>query len=507
LRSYEARLREIDARVEDAQGRRRRLVNDLAATRSSITSLRGEAQSLRGNAAAYSDRFASIKGNLAATSAERGRLQQGIRAAQLGVEDARRTTEALRAPVNELRSKVAVAAGVRQAREQQRQAMVRLIESRRGALLRTEKAIENRSAEIQARKVEAATLASEQTAVHSETVALRAELAAARAQLQPLRERVAALAGTERELFDLHTNQRSALLQLERASMDAESAVNRRAQAIDKLREDIEGEGLDVPTEAAEDVYAATRLAVRVLGGGATPEDATVSTNRAPAPIDALNSRIRSLRTRIRQLGPVNAQAEVDFREARERHDFLTSQVTDLRTAEASIQEALEELRRVVRDRFRETFHAVNADFTRYFKTFFGGGTARLALTEPEDYGESGVDILAQPPGKRQQHLQLLSGGERSMAAVALLFALLQTNPAPFCVLDEVDAALDEANVQRFGDALKDLGTRTQFIVITHNRNTVQNADNIYGVSMSGDGVSTVLSLRLEDVPEAVQAG
>src|SRR3712207_235719 len=201
-------------------------------------------------------------------------------------------------------------------------------------------------------------------------------------------------------------------------------------------------------------------------------------------------------------MGAVNPQAEAEYAETRERHDFLVTQVKDLREAETGLQELIAELRHTIREQFRETFQRVNADFQTYFKVFFGGGSARLILTEPEDYGESGVDIIARPPGKRLQSLTLLSGGERSMTAVALLFALLESNPAPFCVLDEVDAALDEANVNRFGEALKNLTSRTQFVVITHSRGTIQAADTIYGVSMTADGVSSVLSLRLGDVPE-----
>jgi chromosome segregation protein len=216
----------------------------------------------------------------------------------------------------------------------------------------------------------------------------------------------------------------------------------------------------------------------------------------------ALAERVRALRARIRALGPVNAQAQMDYAESKERYDFLTEQVRDLRAAEESLKQTLDELRGHVRERFRATFQRVGADFQHYFKTFFGGGNARLVLTEPEDYGHSGVDIIARPPGKRLQSLSLLSGGERAMTAVALLFALLQANPAPFCVLDEVDAALDEANVGRFGEALRRLAERTQFIVITHNRLTIQAADTIYGVSMGRDGASSVLSLRLNDLPE-----
>jgi chromosome segregation protein len=210
-----------------------------------------------------------------------------------------------------------------------------------------------------------------------------------------------------------------------------------------------------------------------------------------------MSESIRGLRARIRAIGAVNEEAAEDYRESKERYDFLSVQVADLREAEESLVLALEQLRQIVRDRFRTAFQEVNAGFQVYFRAFFGGGQARLVLAEPEDYGESGVDIIAQPPGKRLQNLAMLSGGERSMTAVALLFALLERNPAPFCVLDEVDAALDESNIGRFGEALSNLAERGQFLVVTHNRGTVQAADSIYGVSMTGDGISSVLSMRL----------
>ena len=160
----------------------------------------------------------------------------------------------------------------------------------------------------------------------------------------------------------------------------------------------------------------------------------------------------------------------------------------------------------MIRDRFRTTFKTVNQEFERYFSAFFRGGTARLELGETDDDGLPGIEIVAQPPGKKLGSLALLSGGERSLTAVALLFALLQANPSPICVLDEVDAALDEANVGRFVEELRELAQRTQFIIITHNRRTIEQADTIYGVSMGADSVSRVLSLRLADVPKDLEA-
>jgi chromosome segregation protein len=213
-----------------------------------------------------------------------------------------------------------------------------------------------------------------------------------------------------------------------------------------------------------------------------------------------VRDRIAELRASIRSLGPVNEEAATEYEESRERYDFLSGQLNDLAEAEGQLHEAIAELETVIRERFRTTFKTVNAEFERYFSAFFRGGTARLELGEADENGLPGIEIIAQPPGKKLGSMALLSGGERSLTAVALLFALLQANPSPICVLDEVDAALDEANVGRFVEELRALSERTQFVIITHNRRTIETADTIYGVSMGADNVSRVLSLRLADV-------
>ena len=176
------------------------------------------------------------------------------------------------------------------------------------------------------------------------------------------------------------------------------------------------------------------------------------------------------------------------------------------------MRELVVELDSAMQARFEATFRAVAAEFERSFVRLFGGGQAQLLLTRPNGNGANGeehesvaglgVEIVARPPGKRQQTLSLLSGGERTLTAAALLFAILKVNPSPFCVLDEVDAALDEANVGRFREALIALGEQTQFLLVTHNRGTIEAADTIYGVSMGEDGASRVLSLRLEELIE-----
>ena len=153
----------------------------------------------------------------------------------------------------------------------------------------------------------------------------------------------------------------------------------------------------------------------------------------------------------------------------------------------------------MISQQFRSTFSALEAKFDRRFQQLFGGGYAHLSLTDPGDLAATGIDIVARPPGKKAQALAMLSGGERALTAVALLFAMLEVRPVPFCVLDEVDAALDEANVGRFTTALRELAETTQFVVITHNRGTIEIADALYGVTVGDDSVSRVISLRLDE--------
>jgi chromosome segregation protein len=220
-----------------------------------------------------------------------------------------------------------------------------------------------------------------------------------------------------------------------------------------------------------------------------------------------LDEEVHQLRGQIKRLGPTNPGALAEYAEVRDRHSFLSAQAADLEEASHRLREIIAELDEVMRREFGRTFEMVEARFRENFTRLFGGGMARLSLTEPEDLGATGVEITARPPGKRQQTLALLSGGERSLTAVALIFAFLQTNPPPFCILDEVDAMLDEANVQRFRAMLQELAQTTQFIVITHNRTTIQAADTIYGVSMGEDSASQVVSLRLEGDRVATATG
>ncbi len=215
---------------------------------------------------------------------------------------------------------------------------------------------------------------------------------------------------------------------------------------------------------------------------------------------EGLEEEMRDLRIQIRRLEPVNLAAKQEYDELYERHSFLREQMLDLEKASGHLREVITELDALMEVLFSTTFKRIAEEFSKIFQILFDGGSAALKLMEG-DGTPDGVEITARPPGKRTAGLGMLSGGERTLTAVALLFSVMQVSPAPFCVLDEVDAMLDEANVSRFRRMLGELANQTQFIIITHNRGTVEVADTIYGVSMQDDGVSQVLSLSIAELP------
>ena len=213
-----------------------------------------------------------------------------------------------------------------------------------------------------------------------------------------------------------------------------------------------------------------------------------------------LEDQIQRLKNHLRRMGAVNPEAITEFAESSERYEFLKTQMADLKKADADLRQVIAELDRMMENAFLSTFDKVQGEFKQMFVRLFGGGSARLVLTDPNDVNSSGIEIEAKLPGHREQELSLLSGGERSLTSVALIFSLLRVSPTPFCVMDEVDAALDEANVGRFCDLLKELSQETQFLLITHNRNTVEASNVIYGITMASDSTSQVVSLKLDEI-------
>lgn len=404
---------------------------------------------------------------------------------------------------------------------------------------------ERRLAELHARQEAAAEA---DRAAQEQLAGLRAAVGAAEGQLRAARQ----LQAAHRQSLTLIAHQQAELdqaaagLEAEHAALSAEHerlAADHAAllAAIDGLRAQIDPAEAGLHAEEArlsaleqrESAATATLLACESAHGRAALEaqratdrqealveraaadGVDVLTASAAPPVDgspdeptALNAAIDTLKTRILRLGAVNPLALEEYEETAERQRFLSSQLDDLREAGATLLELIGELDQAMNSRFTATFNAVAVEFERSFSELFGGGSAKLVLTSPPgDNGETpadsgaraqGIEIIVRPPGKKQQNISLLSGGERALTAAALLFAILSVNPSPFCILDETDAALDESNVGRFGDALRRLTAQTQFILITHNRGTIEVADTLYGVSMSDDGSSKTISLRVE---------
>jgi len=297
----------------------------------------------------------------------------------------------------------------------------------------------------------------------------------------------------ESRLQEAESNTQRALATAERLLGQVQLEQMRKQEALDNLQQKISDDFGLVMFDYAAEVSGPVPLPFEGM-----VEELPVVTEVSPD----LEAQLAQQRTRLRRMGAINPEAKQEFDTESERYTFMRTQVDDLHKAEEDLKQVIAELDELTKQEFSKTFDAVDKQFRAMFTRLFGGGSARLALTDPDNLVETGIEIEARLPGRREQGLALLSGGERSLTAVALVFALLKVSPTPVCVMDEVDAMLDEANVGRFRDLLQELSRDTQFIVITHNRNTVQAADVIYGITMGRDSASQVISLRLDQVTD-----
>jgi chromosome segregation protein len=255
---------------------------------------------------------------------------------------------------------------------------------------------------------------------------------------------------------------------------------------------------VDDAPEAAE-VEDDPALAAGVADTAEAGEGPAAVAEAVPVPARPMtpDEMVGDLRAKIEKMGPVNMMAIDQFDDLESRHTFLTGQRRDLVDSIAATGDAIKKIEKTTKERFRDAFIAINANFEGTFTTLFGGGRAGLVLLDENDQLESGIDIIAQPPGKRLQNVQLLSGGEKALTAMALMFAIFKYRPSPFCLLDEIDAPLDDANIGRFVEMLQGMQDHTQFILITHNRKTMEIADRLYGVTMEEPGVSKLISVQL----------
>jgi chromosome segregation protein len=410
-----------------------------------------------------------------------------------------------------------------QALEEQRRAEVGLglAEARTAELDASEAGLAAREADVAAEHERSvAALAAAQAVLRTEREAFEASVAASRAERADLLAAEVA-AGTAREQLRL-AEQRSRAIEV--AGMEARLQADAAREGLLVELAAIGPDGLTAllghserpaPTtepsadelpelleQALDEALEGWRLAAAaVTSCDELSPEALAATSGAPFGEAPTRARIAALRRRFNDVGASNPFAVQELAEVKGRLESLEAQREDLERAIRDTRELMARLDTLMSDQFRETFRALEGAFERRFHQLFGGGEAELSLTDPSDLTTTGVEITARPPGKRRQPLAMLSGGERALTAVALLMAMLEVRPVPFCVLDEVDAALDEANIGRFSAALRSLAEEIQFVVITHNRGTIEAADALYGVTVGDDAVSRVVSLRLADLP------
>ncbi|HET9587227.1 MAG TPA: chromosome segregation protein SMC [Anaerolineales bacterium] len=322
---------------------------------------------------------------------------------------------------------------------------------------------------------------------------LHAQIEELRTQIDPAEKNLETAEQEETRLQEVEAQAQQVLASNERLFNQVQLDQVRKQEALEHLRQRVVDDFGLVMFDYAADISGPVPLPLEGM-----VEELPVVTEISPD----LEAQLAQHRTHLRRVGPINPEAKQEFEQESERYSFMRAQVDDLRKAEEDLRQVIAELDELTQQEFSKTFDAVDKQFRAMFTRLFGGGSARLSLTDPDNLVETGIEIEARLPGRREQGLALLSGGERSLTAVALVFALLKVSPTPVCVLDEVDAMLDEANVGRFRDLLLELSQETQFIIITHNRNTVQAADVIYGITMGRDSTSQVISLRLDQVTE-----
>lgn len=313
-----------------------------------------------------------------------------------------------------------------------------------------------------------------------------------------LAEDVGAVEADVTRLAAQETGQRAGLAALEESlrqlRTDSQAAQERRSQIeLDLVKKQTELKFLDETSRKElnaplEELAASEEIILDEAG------------------LQEAEEKYQEIKARIEALGPVNPQALEEFQEAQQRYDFLNAQRQDLLDSIRDTEQALHDIDVESRKRFTEAFEAVNGHFRDMFRTLFGGGIGEMRLTDESNVAESGIDIVASPPGKRLQNVLLLSGGEKSLTAMALLMAIFHYQPSPFCILDEVDAPLDEPNIQRLTHLIKDMAGQTQFIVITHAKRTMEAAQSLYGVTMQEPGVSKLVSVRFEQALEAAPA-
>jgi len=499
----QTQIMDLEARTESSSGRHRAVAERLDHQSAELATLDADlvlAEQVRARAVAAEESLAQDLGRVErelealAEEQERSRKQAtelSDRHIKLGEE-----VVAFETRGRELEQAVEDAAVHLARRREETSEALRELDRRRSEQRLAEERVEAARAEAARLESEARTLEERIGALDGEAQRMLAELASTEDEVVRSRTRLAEEQGLlaaakerERRLSEKMeaTNARVAALEKEvRERRELHDAQREALHAIEVEQTRAEAEWERLREHAAEEL-------------GLAVEDLLQTETETDDEPEALREKVDGLRTKIERLGPVNLLALRELDELEERSTFLTAQRKDLVEALRALDTTIREIDETCTERFVATFQQVNAVFTETFSDLFGGGTARLDLVDEDDPLESGIDITAQPPGKKNQSVQLLSGGEKALTALSLLLALFRIKPSPFCILDEVDAPLDDANVERLASLVHAMTEHTQFVMVTHNRRTMARADLLYGVTMEEPGVSKLVSVRVED--------
>jgi len=495
LQQAQTELREQEVAIATREGEFNALQNSSRLLGQKIETVVFEVQSL-----AAQEKEGMDKRNVLATQLseledrERGE-QQRVSAHTAHLEDLRQQRDAANTALTE--SKVALAseeqllASFRRQQEaltQRIQELTQVVEQRRGEISGVVARKEQAESEIQDSRGQIERLAHEREQVGAQTAELLDQKNSQETDISAREEKLRSQRGRLTEL----QNQRGAIeIELAQKNMSVQNLREKIQQKYHLALDDVRSECITI-TFADEGQPKVQTL---------TPEEMAAS--GAATDWNAVGGQIEALQKRLDEIGPVNLVAIEEYEETEQRYQFLTKQNDDLVSAKAQLLEVISRINTQTRQMFLETFEKIRENFRAVFVEVFGGGKADLILVDENDVLESGIDIVARPPGKQLQSISLLSGGEQTMVAVALLFSIYQVKPSPFCLLDELDAALDEANINRFVKLLQRFINHSQFIIITHNKRTISMADVLYGVTMEEHGVSKIVSVKFHKAEAA----
>jgi chromosome segregation protein len=504
LRTLDGEIAQLEKRGEEARAALEILVADLRKAEQSLEEASAQKQIAEREVYSAKHRHEQTQGELARLGLELTLCQNELVRIRQDVDNAR-----LRAERGQ--HQLAAAATSRAEAESESTRLAEELVQLRGSIQTEQNELAAGRAELAA--IHERLAAAE--AVASRLLEERAELerrdAALRQQEASINDEAAALVKQSEEVAQQLEGLRAEKLRLETRQRELEqeweSGRTRITQMEDRLRmgrqtlQEVREQRSHTEVERARNDSDRQHLRETCMTEvNAQPEDliATETAFISGEELAVAETNYREMKARIEAMGAVNMMALEEYNECEQRFTFLTRERDDLLQSIADTQQAIAELDLVSREKFEQAFNSINRNFSEAFHTIFGGGTAEMRLTEPDSSGDAGIDVVASPPGKRLQNILLLSGGEKAMTALALLIAIFRYQPSPFCILDEVDAPLDEANVGRFTRLVGEMSGQTQFIIVTHNRKTMETGSVLYGVTMQEPGVSKLVSVRWE---------